>query len=88
MTFETPHSISKNYFSLSNESKKNQLDPWYGDRKLGDKFMIGKENIRFKDNAIGLRNVKYAMTEGLMQLLFRNDPNKDIINQVGSRFEH
>ena len=76
---ENSRPISKNDLRLFTDYKNNELDPWYGVHKKGDKLVIGKENIRFEDNTVGVRNVKYAKTEGLMQLLFRNDPNKNIM---------
>ena len=79
MTSENTHANS--YLSLLNDPKKNQLDPWYGVRKVGENLMIGRENIKFNDNTIGVRNVKYAKTNGLMELLFRNDPNKEIVSE-------
>ena len=81
MTSKNSLLISKNYLSLLNEYKKNQLNPQYGVRRVGDKLMINRENIRFEDNTIRVRNVKNAKNEGLMQLLFRNDSNKDIISK-------
>ena len=81
ITSQNSHPIGKNNLSLLKEYKKNELDPWYGVRKVGNKLMIGRENIRFEDNTIGVRNAKYAKTEGLMQLLFRNDPNNDIVSE-------
>ena len=60
--------------------KNKLLDHWYGVRKSRDKrLMIGDSEIKFKNNTVVVRSTSYPKSEGLLELLFKKQPNETMI---------
>jgi hypothetical protein len=74
---KTTGEISKNlhkYINMVNDNEKG-IDLTYGVRKDNNNYFIGNQEVSFNDQYISLQNgKKYAMTSGLLDLLFLHNP--------------
>lgn len=68
-----------NYISLLDGSR-NKLDNIYGVRKMHDIYMIGDSPIDFDEKTVTVRDVVYPKTGGLMELLFKKQPDDNLIS--------
>ena len=51
------------------------LDHWYGVRQSHGILMIGDSKITFNDNEVTVKNIKYPKSVGLLELLFKKNPD-------------
>ena len=63
------------YSSILQQGQKKNLDFWYGVRKINNKLMIGRFDIKFYNDSIKVKDKSYPKTEGLLELSFKKDPN-------------
>lgn len=64
------------YLKLLRSDKKTTLDCSYGVRRLANgKFMIGDTPIEFKTTSINVGDARYDKTIGLIELLFKKEPD-------------
>ena len=63
------------------QHKTSNLDKLYGVHKKDSKFYFGNSEILFNDNDIIVQRQKYPNTIGLLELLFKKDPNRSLINE-------
>ena len=67
------------YISLLNESR-SKADNIYGVRKVNNIFMIGDSEIKFNENTVKVGNHTYPKSEGLMELLFKKQPDGKVVS--------
>lgn len=82
-TFKSTHDTnqSTNYISLLNESR-SKLDNIYGVRDVNGVYMIGDSRIIFNDKTINLKGRSYPKSDGLMELLFKKQPDENLISSA------
>lgn len=69
------------YLALLRSDNKTTLDCSYGVRRLAnDKFMIGDTPIEFKKSSINVGDARYDKTIGLIELLFKKEPDEANMN--------
>lgn len=76
----TATSILKRYVKLL-LSNSIITDPKFGVRHINGKLMIGSEPISFDQDSLKIRDEIYPQTQGLLELLFKRRPNKDILKE-------
>ena len=74
--------VDGEYFKLFNKGNKKNLDTIYGVRKINDKMMIGDSPIEFDLARINVKNKSYPKTYGLMELLFKKEPDRSQISKA------
>lgn len=68
------------YLGLLTSNRKTSLDISYGVRNLSsNKLMIGDSPIIFHSRDIHIRDKKYPKTVGLVELLFKKEPNAEYL---------
>lgn len=76
---DTSKSVDK-YLRLLNQNRKKYLDMTSGVRKLADgTLMIGDSPINFEKDYVIVGNDKYLSSIGLLELLFRKQPDANLI---------
>ncbi|XP_051158570.1 uncharacterized protein LOC127279956 [Leptopilina boulardi] len=74
------------YLYLINHNRKQCLDTVYGVRKLRDgSFMIGDKPISFDNHLVNIGDKRFNVTTGLLELLFKNKPEKAYISEEDER---
>lgn len=74
------------YLYLINHNRKQCLDTVYGVRKLRDgSFMIGDKPISFDNHLVNIGDKRFNVTTGLLELLFKNKPEKAYISKEDER---
>ena len=73
-------SLVKKYLSKLKGNSKRYLDNVYGVYQKGNILMIGNSPIEFEGNIVKVCDATFQLTEGLLQLLFRKNPDGNRIN--------
>ena len=68
------------YLQMLDNNKTESLDTTNGVRKLRGGYMIGNASIYFNDNYIIIDDRKYVKSQGLVELIFKKEPNKSLIS--------
>ena len=70
------------YIDLLKSGDKQIIDTIYGVRKLHeDRLLIGNSILSFDDEFISVNTEKYPRTKGLIELLFKKNPDESLVNQ-------
>ena len=72
-------SSTKIFLNMLRTDRRKYIDNIYGVRILGNMYMLGNAPINFTTNHIQVRDASYTKTVGLLELLFKRDPNKSLI---------
>lgn len=71
---------AKKYLTLLKQNRKRYLDKLYGVRRIDkDTYAIGNSSIVFEKHGIKVDGVNFPKSTGLLELLFRKDPDKSLI---------
>lgn len=77
----TNDSYTDKYLLMLNQNRKRYLDNVFGVRKLdNNKLVIGDSPIQFEQDHIKVNDVRYPKTIGLLELLFRKEPDSKLIS--------
>nr|DAC81335.1 TPA_asm: acintoc3 [Megastigmus wasp adintovirus] len=74
--------LASKYISMLNRSEKRSLDTVCGVRIQSKTLKIGDSPIDFEDNLISVGNKQYEQTPGLIELLFKKEPNTSDITKT------
>ena len=78
---QSGNSSKEKYLHLLNMNRKKFLDMTNGVRKLADgTLMIGDSPIRLQNDNVIVNGHKYMSSVGLLELLFRKQPDADLIS--------
>ena len=72
--------LVKKYLSKLKRNSKRYLDNVYGIYKKGNILMISNSQIEFEGNIVKVYDVTFQLTVGLLQLLFRKNPDRNRMN--------
>lgn len=77
------HYYEKKFLNMLKMNRKAYLDNIYGVRRLTNgEMMIGNSPIKLNKNHVHVNGVNYVMTPGLLELLFRKQPDETSISQT------
>lgn len=71
-------SVKDKYLKLLDDSIKNEMDNIYGVKKAGGTYMLGNSQIKFDRDMIIVNNHIYPKSNGLMELIFKRQPDQSI----------
>ena len=76
------------YFEMMNpnSNKYKDFDKVYGVYKKNSKLFFGNSEIEFKNDNIIVKNQEYPNTSGLMELLFKREPNQNLTNKEDLKY--
>lgn len=63
------------------EEDQNNIDRLFGIRQHGDKLYIGNTEVFFENDEIYVGKNKYNKTRGLLELIYKKEPNPKFISQ-------
>ncbi|XP_053598624.1 uncharacterized protein LOC128668845 [Microplitis demolitor] len=72
------NSISK-YIDMLNKKNPKGLDTRFGIRKKNNQLFFNNSPVQFRDNIISVNNQNHVLSPGLIELLFKSDPNENSI---------
>lgn len=73
--------VSDEYLKLLERGNKKKLDRIFGVRKIQNKIMIGDSPIEFDIGKVYVKGKNYPKTYGLMELLFKKEPDRTQISK-------
>lgn len=69
------------------ENKSNSLDLVFGVRKLKNGLFFGDKPVQFVSNTLNIADKSYPLTEELLELLFKKEPQGEIPSQAYEIFK-
>ena len=89
-TFHTAYEDSDGEESAINTSltkylnlmKEKDIDLTFGVRKYGEQYMIGDSPVTFDGHKVQVKESSYPQTMGLLELLFKKEPNKELVTSA------
>jgi len=79
------HLASDNQTGIFRTLEEDQKDKLYGPKKYADGVIkLGQEEVKFKNNAITIKDVSYQLTPGLVELLFSRYPMQYTDNDLST----
>lgn len=73
------------YIKLLNQNSKKYLDHVYGVYKKQNTLMIGDSPLYLEINQARVNEASYPLTKGLLELLFKKQPNTKVVSQADLR---
>lgn len=66
-------------YLLKSANKASDIDHTTGARHLQTGTRIGNKDVSFEGNNINVNGQNYSITQGLLELVFKKDPRRDVI---------
>ena len=84
-SLETKHEqLAESYLQM----EEKDYDRLFGVQWKNDKYLMGNTEVSFKDNLFHVNGEDFPATKGLMELLFKKEPDRETISRKDWRNYH